>query len=134
MVQLIYTSIAHEETDLKQVQQILTVANTANKIHNVTGILLWDTTVYLQCIEGESHAIDQLFKNICQDERHHSIRLLGKVETAQRGFEEWSMAFVNERHLTQEALLTYTGATDFAPRNYNFSQALALLKSLSTLI
>lgn len=134
LYQLIYASTSIDSLDLNEVHNILSTANRENKRHDITGLLLWDSHTFLQCLEGRENEIDQLFTNINRDKRHHTIRLIDKKETSKREFEEWTMGFVNQKHLTRQTLLQNTDHSEFDPYRYHFSQALNLLKSLSKLI
>lgn len=134
MTQLIYASTAEAKLCLDEVHDILNVSNKQNKLFSITGLLLWNNFMFLQCLEGNKADIEQLYQNIQKDKRHHTIKLLGQVEINRKDFEEWSMGFVNTQYLTQKMLSKHTGFSDFAPYHYTFNQARDLLKHLSRLI
>lgn len=66
-----------------------------NKLHGISGILLFSSGVVMQYIEGEQDQIDNLYSNILLDERHHNIIKLLDEFIENKIFKEWSMKFKN---------------------------------------
>lgn len=64
----------------------------SNRIAGITGVLLYDGGNFLQILEGEPATVDALFARICQDTRHHHVKLIERVGIEQRNFADWSMA------------------------------------------
>jgi len=87
---LLYTSVSniknHEELD-----KILLTAVNFNKNKNITGILLFDETNFLQILEGEKEDIENLFDNIKKDKRHTEVLLKIRGTISNRNCPNWSM-------------------------------------------
>lgn len=96
MKQLIYTSKTTPKINLKEIDEILKVAVEKNKEFGISGLLVFDGETFIQCIEGESKNIDQLFENLSKDDRHSDINLLGQKEVDTRDFESWSMGYIKD--------------------------------------
>lgn len=73
------------------VSQILQTSMRNNASQGVTGLLLYNGRNFLQLIEGEGVALDQLMKRISQDPRHSGVSMLHKSDVDVRSCPEWSM-------------------------------------------
>ncbi|WP_207535605.1 BLUF domain-containing protein [Desertivirga arenae] len=93
MYYLIYRSEAIEEMEDKALKAILGSSRKYNKEVNVTGMLLYFDSKFLQLLEGEEFAVKSIFRKICKDSRHHNIVILKEGERMERLFPGWSMSF-----------------------------------------
>src|SRR3982751_6377232 len=87
---------------------ILAKSHENNGRLNVTGMLLYRSGNFLQVLEGQETVIDDLFKVIMQDPRHHQVTLLLKRPVPSRQFEQWEMGFTNIDKIDTSALPGYT--------------------------
>ena len=98
VVQLIYCSRISRKnfphTASQTIEQIQDHSLYSNILHNITGVLLTDTQFFAQILEGQSSKVNQLYENILQDERHHSVTLLQQTATNVRLFHRWPMGLV----------------------------------------
>jgi hypothetical protein len=74
-----------------------------NKSLDVTGWLNFDGTCFYQCLEGEASVIDQLYREILLDTRHHDVVTLTNKTIDSRHFEGWSMQ-LTERGDAEETM------------------------------
>lgn len=93
MYQIVYLSRATRIFSDEAVQQLCKKSFDANFAHGVTGLLLFDGNRFIQALEGERDAVDNVMRRIVADRRHDSIVFLsdGLVETRQFG--NWSMDY-----------------------------------------
>lgn len=96
MRQLVYLSKASAGFSQADLKSILNVARLNNRQAYVTGLLLFDTTDFLQALEGEAAAVAAVFEKICRDPRHHGLSILSDREVTQREFGNWAMAANDE--------------------------------------
>lgn len=96
MKQLIYTSKPSNKINLKTIDEILKLAVTKNKEFNISGLLVFDGEMFIQCIEGDEKNISQLYENLKKDDRHEDVKLLGEKEINARDFQDWSMGYVRD--------------------------------------
>ena len=61
---------------------------------NVTGLLCFNTTHFLQCLEGSRSAVNATYHRILNDTRHKNIIMLNYCEIFEREFENWSMGYI----------------------------------------
>lgn len=130
MVRLIYVSRMTEECDILAIQQILDVARKKNQALGITGVLCYDPTFFLQCLEGSRTAVNELYADIQQDGRHRDVVLLEYCDAEQRLFADWSMAFLKTQDASREVLEKYTGGRKFDPYCLTSGQARDLLVEL----
>jgi hypothetical protein len=90
---LIYTSVISPYCDQKAMEDILTTARNANKLLDITGILLHTPRLFMQYIEGPVDNICTLFGKIKLDNRHNDIFLCHFSSIEQRIFPDWQMGY-----------------------------------------
>ena len=66
-----------------------------NQAANITGVLLYDGTRFLQVLEGEKGVIEAVFARILLDCRHTDVQILANGATERRQFKSWAMGLVN---------------------------------------
>jgi hypothetical protein len=93
MYYLIYRSEAVGEMEDNALKAILGSSRKYNKEVNVTGMLLYFDSKFLQLLEGEEFAVRSIFRKICEDGRHCNIVVLKDGEIPQPLFPGWSMSF-----------------------------------------
>jgi hypothetical protein len=90
---LVYVSIANQEMPDKHLEAMLKKARPKNEKAAITGMLLYRDGFFIQALEGELDAIENLFANISKDERHRNVILVYKNPIQQRRFSDWTMGF-----------------------------------------
>lgn len=88
---LVYTSssVGLSNADL---ERLLVDASLHNRIHSVTGALLYDGRKFLQYIEGPSNGLERVFARIQSSSKHAGLEVLFQGGIAERHFWNWSMA------------------------------------------
>jgi Sensors of blue-light using FAD len=102
MHQIVYTSTAVEDLSFAEIKRLLLSARRRNRSLGVSGMLVFHDRTFLQAIEGEQRAVNEVFARIASDHRHQDIEVLHRGPGFdQRLFGEWSMGFAD-----------FTGAAD----------------------
>ena len=70
MFKLAYVSLASRTLTSVDLQNILESAITRNREDDITGILLFNGTNFMQVLEGPEAKVRALFDDICEDDRH----------------------------------------------------------------
>lgn len=131
LVELVY--ISRSTTLLKpfELESLLSDARTRNEEHDVTGLLLYKDSSFIQYLEGPQNAVDDIFGVIKRSSQHYNIRVLiekNSIET--RRFDKWWMGFPT---MNQQQQREFTGLIDFLGKppvknsDETQSQALQLL-------
>ena len=134
MLQLLYVSHAsHDMTD-EELHEMLEQARKKNKTLDITGILLFHNSYFMQLLEGPDEHVASLYDTIRQDPRHRDVQLIGKYSINNRSFNEWNMAY---RKLTENEVRHQKGFSDIFHRRDGSAELLRnptiLVEMLATL-
>jgi hypothetical protein len=128
---LIYASRAADALTTADVEQILEASRRNNGRAGVTGILIFSSREFLQCLEGSREAINQTYGRILGDSRHAEVQVLDYREVDRRLFPEWGMHALAPALLTRQRLLRYGERELFTPTRMSAASALALLEDVA---
>ena len=98
---MIYASQAVRAFGAEELVDLLTAARARNESAGVTGMLLYSGYSFLQVLEGDAAAVEQIYDLIRTDPRHASFRVLLDAGRPDRLFPDWTMGF---EHLDEQAL------------------------------
>ncbi|WP_022951283.1 BLUF domain-containing protein [Leucothrix mucor] len=135
MIHLIYISTATSWPSEEDLKALLEHARTNNTRRNITGMLLYDNAVYIQVLEGDKEAVEEVYNIIVKDPRNNGHVKLIEEEITERDFPDWSMGFKNLESCSPDELEGFHDAfggrldKDFAVQNT--SAAVKLLKRFS---
>nr|WP_321268167.1 BLUF domain-containing protein [uncultured Sulfurimonas sp.] len=129
MKQIIYTSEATAKVDLEVIDEILDASVGRNKQAGLSGLLVFDGKIFLQCIEGENKKIDELMKRIAKDDRHTNIKILGSKDITQRSFASWSMGYIRDIEAVKKIISQSRDSVD-----WNYIQAHKVLMEAAKII
>jgi len=88
---LVYVSTRTPKCTETEIQKILASCNKNNSGLDVTGVLLYSRTNFLQYIEGEYNTIFDLYDKIKTDDRHKNSALISSSPISERSFPSWQM-------------------------------------------
>jgi len=96
MQQIVYTSTANQDFPPADLKKLLIGARMRNKALGVTGMLVFHDGSFLQALEGEKRAVNEIFVLIQGDPRHRDLFILHcGPGPDQRVFGDWSMGFAD---------------------------------------
>jgi hypothetical protein len=129
---LIYASEVANDLTPEGLQTLLATARRCNRLHDVSGMLVFDSKYFLQAIEGSRASLSQLYSNLVRDARHKRLLLLSFESIEQRIFSDWTMGFAAADASHKRLYLRHGPSARFDPYQLKASGALALLTELST--
>jgi len=91
---LTYTSLARLDLEADDLEAIHRTARNANALDGITGLLIFNGTHFLQIIEGQPQAIDELVEKLRRDPRHSGVEIRDERMVEARSFPDWSMELV----------------------------------------
>ena len=91
---LTYTSLAGLDLEADDLEAIHRTARNANALDGITGLLIFNGTHFLQIIEGQPQAIDELVEKLRRDPRHSGLEIRDERMVEARSFPDWSMELV----------------------------------------
>jgi len=132
MIRLIYVSQA-VNVNFNETKSILSVSSKHNKNNNITGVLVYGRSYFIQCLEGNKEQVEKLYKKIILDQRHEHIELISKEEIQERYFNNWRLSLMNESSYTH-IVQRYAHNTDFDPYSMRPEQLIKMLDELSGVV
>ena len=129
MYQLIYASKYHNLSKGEVITNIVDKAKLNNLRDQLTGILVFSSGYFLQCLEGERGAVNKTFSKIVRDERHFNLNILTYTEIYERSFPFWTMAFASESDIKKSLYFKY-GMNEFDPFKLPARGVLPFLREL----
>ena len=128
---LIYASMTAAELPPEGLKSLLTAARQRNRLHDVSGILAFNSEYFLQVIEGSRGALSQLYSNLVCDPRHSRLQLLTFGPIDNRAFSDWTMGFAAADASRRQLYMRHGSSSRFDPYQLTANGALALLKEMS---
>lgn len=90
LISLIYYSDRLTDSE-EEVKSILETSVRNNDGYNITGLLLYTDSNFIQYLEGNDELVKVLYTKIEQDTRHHNVTLIKREEIEERIFPKWAM-------------------------------------------
>ncbi len=109
MFHLVYTSYAVEPFSGAALIDLLNQSRAYNKIHGITGMLIYSNGRFIQALEGEMTDVERVYSSIYKDPRHKRVIRVIEGESKERIFKDWSMGFKN---LTEDDFNSMEGFQD----------------------
>jgi hypothetical protein len=96
-MQVAYASKACHSFSEQDLEELLATARIKNKALGLSGLLLYQDGAFMQFLEGQRHAVDDLLRTIRADERHDGMKLIWHRAIGVRDFEDWQMGFLKSK-------------------------------------
>ncbi len=130
--QIVYSSQAVRAFTEADLAALLEHAQASNLRAGITGVLLHTTGRFVQCIEGPSDAIDDLYERINADSRHADVLTLQETVLPQACFEQWTMgcALVTQAEFLRLNSATWERASSDKSQTIWQSPGFVLMRSL----
>ncbi|MGM0581991.1 MAG: BLUF domain-containing protein [Bacteroidota bacterium] len=88
---LVYVSVRKKECTDEEIDKILAACKRNNPKLDITGVLLYSKTHFLQYLEGDYKEISSLYEKIKPDNRHKNVVLITTGPINERTFPSWEM-------------------------------------------
>jgi hypothetical protein len=133
LVRLIYASRVVNNFGANDVSAILKSSRKNNATDGLSGMLIFNSDYFIQCLEGGREMVSSAFQRICRDTRHHDVLLLDYCEVPFRQFNDWEMGYVSMLDLEKEKLFRYSTKPEINPFTMSGENALHLLLSMRSI-
>ena len=97
---IIYLSLAKFDFTNDQLIELAKQSSNKNLAHQITGFLCYQNGRFIQYIEGEADALEQLMAKIKEDDRHKILVEIASEEACEKRFPIWGMTLLKEEQLT----------------------------------
>jgi hypothetical protein len=132
ITRLVYVSTAVDSVDLNEFKKILSTAQQNNQRRDLTGMLAFNSKVFLQALEGSREAVNDLYAKLMRDPRHFNIMILKYDNVMERHWSSWSMGFAAPNADNRAMFLKYSSQSVFNPYGMTGDNAEKMLMELST--
>lgn len=109
---LLYTSLIAEDTQVLDVQRIVSSAQVHNRRRDITGVLAMGRRHFAQVLEGDAEIVERVVATISRDPRHTDVRVQLREDSGQRLFQRWDMALLHSETLDEALAHTHEGRHD----------------------
>lgn len=89
--QLVYVSNRKPNCTAEEIEKILAACKKNNPALNITGVLLYSDTKFIQLVEGDAKVITALYDKIKLDSRHSNPMMLSYGPIKEKSFPSWHM-------------------------------------------
>jgi hypothetical protein len=93
--QLVYVSNRKSTCTQAEIDKILASCKKNNPALNITGVLLFSDTKFIQLVEGEAKVIMDLYDKIKKDPRHSNPMMISYNPISEKSFPSWHMGSKN---------------------------------------
>ena len=115
MIRLIYASNATREMSDDDLLFLLQQSRRRNERQDVTGMLLFVGSNFIQVLEGGEKDVEEIYEDILNDDRNTANIVMLKEEITERAFPDWSMGF---RYISEKNRGEIEGYTEFLDRKF----------------
>ena len=134
LVRLIYASYSTTNLGAQDITQILQTSQKNNSMKKIGGVLFYSDRYFLQCLEGERHAVNETYLRIAADSRHAKCVMIDYNAIASRLFPRWAMEHASfYGGLDNELVIKYSEMGLFQPFQFTPQQANAFLAEVAVI-
>lgn len=131
LVRFVYISSAtpeyNEQLDLGR---ILQASRRNNPREEIGGVLYSGHGYFFQCLEGDRHKVNALYRRLLNDPRHADVDVISVKPIPFRTFSDWSMKYVPAEG-DIERLLRQRGHKEFNPYAFDEDMVDALVSTFA---
>ncbi len=131
LYRLIYCSTATPASSADELPRLIERSKANNQMHDITGVLCFNSRFFLQSIEGGRELINELFGRIHHDPRNQHVVLLKYEQVSIRAWSQWQSNFLTPTRELSHMLKRYSPQSVFNPYNMNPLSAEQLLVNLA---
>lgn len=102
---IIYRSHICDNVSIKSLESMVAEANVKNGQEDVSGILLFNGNHFFQLLEGPEEKVEDIYRHICKDPRHHNLVELLRDHGPARRFGKIGMELFDLREYDRDEVL-----------------------------
>jgi len=131
LIRLIYASTATAGVGMNEFKIILKQSQINNHQRDLTGVLAFNSKIFLQGLEGSREQVNELYARLLHDKRHNTVAVLDYAEIEERQWSEWSMGFAAASAENRALFIKYSGQSTFNPYGMAGSAVKKMLDALA---
>lgn len=131
LTRLVYYSERNPSVPL-EMRDLMKVCHRNNAAANLTGILHYNGTQFLQVLEGGRAEVSAIYHRIASDPRHINIILMSCADARERLFPTWSMGLhEGDRNATRNIFMRYFSNNAIDPETVSVDGLLYVLQDMA---
>ncbi len=138
MTQNIFRLVYHSEAAVAasadpmdaEIHRILAASRRNNLRAGVTGALMFNRGFFAQVLEGERAEVESTFERIQCNPHHRNLVVLKFAQAPERGFGNWSMAFVGASQTDSARFGHLAEESEFRPGDFDGDGLYRLLRDM----
>lgn len=95
---IVYVSTATGNPSDRDLEELLIQARDRNQRLGITGMLIYGAGNFIQALEGDEAAVQEVYASIERDPRHVGVIKMLQFDDHERDFPDWAMAYAHEPH------------------------------------
>lgn len=111
----------------EHIKSIMAASQAKNPARNISSVLCFNTTHFLEILEGPHRVVDALYSKILTDTRHRNVQTVIKEEVDARLCDGWSMLFLGNEPSMIDLYRGHCGCDHFAPDTMEASDIMSFL-------
>ncbi len=111
----------------EHIKSIMAASQAKNPARNISSVLCFNTTHFLEILEGPHRVVDALYTKILTDTRHRNVQTVIKEGVESRLCDGWSMVFLGNEPSMIDLYRCYCGCDHFAPDGMEASHIMEFL-------
>jgi hypothetical protein len=123
---LLYVSTARQGLTNADIEKLAVDAQAFNTQNDLTGLLLYSGTHFMQILEGNYDVLNPLLNRIIDDDRHSDVRVIMGAPATGRLFDKWSMGVIDIRNSDRIDPLTVQAIVDQAECDPDTAEAIGM--------
>ena len=124
-----YVSTPTQPVHEHDLESLLAEARDFNRINEITGVLLFSGTKFMQCFEGPEDAVQKVYERILRSSKHKDVLVMMDEPIEKRVFGDWLMG--SAKATESDLLKLYTAR--WSKRNNEPTQPKAITPGLGML-
>lgn len=138
LISLTYASRCARILGPADVKDILSASQRNNAKAGISGALCLNNGIFLQVLEGDRQAVNNLYHRLLGDPRHKDPAVLDFEEISARRFTGWAMGLLTSTEENRQLFMKYSPSAEFDPYRMSagalrnlFGEALANVRWIS---
>lgn len=128
--QIFYVSQSKKVFNDDNLMELLDKSRKSNDKNGVTGMLIYNSSIFLQLLEGDRESVQKIFDKIKADKRHDQVIILYEGDIEERLFPHWTMGYKSIDEIKPELLAEVMFLADDRLKDKRMSKPEAVLSTL----
>lgn len=127
LLRVVFRSEVAPGVTKEHIKSIMAASQAKNPARGINSMLCFDTTHFLEILEGPHRVVDALYSKILIDTRHRNVKTAIKDGIDQRLLESWAMLYMGREPPMVDLYRRHCGCDRFAPDRMEPPQIMAFL-------